>query len=132
MGPGVIHRRFFVGWMAGLAAVALGCNGGSRNDFQNTDAGIRIAAIRQAAAQNDMRCVPLLVDRLEDEDEAVRFYAILALERLTGDRKGYLYYRRPESQTQAIERWRQYVRERAPALAATHRIDAAPASQPQR
>ena len=39
----------------------------------------RIQAIKQAAERQDHAVIGILVDRLEDEDEAVRFYAILAL-----------------------------------------------------
>ena len=52
--------------------------------------------------------VPLFVDRLEDEDEAVRFYAILALEKLTGTRLGYRYGDPVDLRRRAIERWRRY------------------------
>jgi hypothetical protein len=71
----------------------------------------RTLAVKHAAETRDRSAIPTLVDRLEDEDEAVRFYAILALERLTGTRLGY-DYRSPETQRrQAVERWRQYARE---------------------
>jgi hypothetical protein len=45
---------------------------------------------------------------LEDEDEAVRFYAILALEKLTGTRRGYRYGDPVDLRRRAIERWRMY------------------------
>lgn len=67
----------------------------------------RIAAIKRAAETADRDAVPVLIDRLDDDDEAVRFYAILALERLTGTRMGY-DYRSPEAERwRSIERWRQ-------------------------
>ncbi|GMV98585.1 MAG: HEAT repeat domain-containing protein [Phycisphaerae bacterium] len=72
----------------------------------------RVAAIKHAARVGDQSAVPLLVDRLEDDDEAVRFYAILALEKLTGTRRGY-DYGGPETQRwRAVEQWRRYLRER--------------------
>lgn len=51
----------------------------------------------------------LLVGRLDDEDDAVRFFAILALERLTGTRQGYEYYAPATERIRAIERWRRYL-----------------------
>ena len=63
----------------------------------------------QAGERSDRSAVPALVDRLEDEDEAVRFYAILALERLTGTRLGY-DYGAPEMERRAgVDRWRRSV-----------------------
>jgi hypothetical protein len=50
------------------------------------------------------------VDRLEDEDAAVRFFAIIALERITGRRFGYEYSQPSRERAAAIVRWRDYVR----------------------
>lgn len=70
----------------------------------------RARAVKQAADTRDRSAIPALVDRLEDDDEAVRLYAILALERLTGTRLGY-DYRSPEpDRIQATERWRAHLR----------------------
>lgn len=49
--------------------------------------------------------IPLLVDRLDDEDEGVRFYAILALEKLTGTRLGYDYRASASTRREGIRRW---------------------------
>ncbi len=68
----------------------------------------RINAIRHAADIHDRSVIGILVDRLADEDEAVRFYAILALERLTGTRLGYRYQAPQREREKAIERWREY------------------------
>jgi hypothetical protein len=69
----------------------------------------RLAAIRYAADTQDRSVMGLLVDRLDDEDEGVRMYAILALERLTGTRLGYRYQDPPSLRWQAIERWRRHL-----------------------
>ncbi|MCK6484049.1 MAG: HEAT repeat domain-containing protein [Phycisphaerae bacterium] len=84
-------------------------------DIQSPDAERRLLAVRAAAQRGDRQALPLIVDRLEDEDAAVRFSAILALERLTGQRMGYQYSRPPETQSEAIRRWRRYVVEHGPA-----------------
>ena len=81
-----------------------------RANIQSADPGNRILAIRQAGERKDEASVPLLVDRLEDEDDGVRFYAILALERITGQRFGYDYAKPSWERASAVERWRAHVR----------------------
>jgi hypothetical protein len=69
----------------------------------------RVWAIRHAAQTRDFSVLSLLVDRLEDEDEVVRLFAILALEKLTGTRLGY-EYQAPEAQRwRAVESWRRHL-----------------------
>lgn len=79
-------------------------------NIHSADPGERIMAIRDAADAQNRLAVPLIVDRLEDEDEAVRFYAILALDKMTGQRLGYDYAKPLEARAQSVEQWRQYVR----------------------
>ena len=69
----------------------------------------RVLAVRHAAEIGDRSVVPLLVDRLEDQDEAVRFYAILALEKLAGTRMGYDYGASAAQRWRAVERWRRHL-----------------------
>jgi HEAT repeat protein len=71
----------------------------------------RIWAIRRAAENQDRSVVGILVERLDDEDEAVRFYAILALERITGTRLGYRYGAPERERRQAILAWGRYLRQ---------------------
>lgn len=73
---------------------------------------LRIRAIHQAGELRDEKAVALLVDRLEDEDEGVRFYAILALDRITGERFGYDYAAPSERRAESVNRWRTYARTR--------------------
>jgi hypothetical protein len=89
-----------------------GCVGGYKPDLNSPDPAARIRAIRQVTEKHDSRAIPLLVDRLEDEDEAVRFYAIAALTRMTGTDMGYKYYQPAYERLPAVRRWRRYVRER--------------------
>ncbi len=69
----------------------------------------RIAAIRRAVDTRDTAMLGLMVDRLEDEDEAVRFYAVLGLERLTGTRLGYDYADDAGQRRRAVARWRDHL-----------------------
>jgi len=92
-----------------LAVVACGCvhpREAVRIDSKDTDAQVR--AMKRAVRQQDPSAAPLLVDALDNEDPAVRFYAIGALERMTGDRLGYDYAEeRCEKRKPAVDRWRQ-------------------------
>jgi hypothetical protein len=101
------------GGLAGCAGIKP-----DRPDIQSDDANRRILAIRVAGQTKDRNAVPLLVDRLEDEDEAVRFFAILALERITGQRFGYDYGRSSGDRAPAVQRWRDYVRRKEHLIAA--------------
>lgn len=105
----------------GGAALLLlgGCVAGYRPALDSPDPAARIRAIRQVTAKQDHNAIPLLVDRLEDEDEAVRFYAIGALSRMTGTDMGYKYYQPRRERLPAVRRWRQYVRQRSRKVSST-------------
>jgi len=79
--------------------------------FNSFRAEERILAARHAAEIQDRQSIPLLVDRLEDEDSAVRMFSILALEKLTGTRLGYEYRDGASERGRAVERWRRFVAE---------------------
>ncbi len=82
--------------------------------MQSNEPYTRVASIQQAAAKGDASALPHLVDRLDDEDAAVRFAAILALERLTGRRFGYRYGGTQERRGESIARWRRFLESNAP------------------
>jgi HEAT repeat protein len=84
-----------------------------RSQLESRTAAERIQAIVRLGSLGDRESVPALVERLEDEDSAVRFYAIQALERLTGERRGYHYWEPVDRRRAAVLRWRAYLRERA-------------------
>jgi hypothetical protein len=87
--------------------------------FQSEDPADRVWAAKTAAERHDRNALPLLVERLEDEDDAVRLFAIVALERLTGTRLGYQYYDPPAQRERAVRRWRHYLRQQPPRGATT-------------
>ena len=93
---------------------------GYRSNIQAPYSNDRILAIREAGERQDRLAIPLLVDRLEDEDAAVRFYAILALERITGDRLGYRYEESATDRNEAVERWRRYAAGQRPESVDSH------------
>lgn len=53
--------------------------------------------------------IELLVGRLDDDDEAVRFFSIIALEKMTGTRRGYEYHAPLHERLRAVEVWRRYL-----------------------
>lgn len=101
-----------------LLAGALNICGCSANNplkgLSSPDPRVRALSAVQAGQQKIWPAVPLLVDRLEDPDPAVRFYAVKALRRITGEQLGYLYYQRADQRRHAVERWRSYVQQRCP------------------
>lgn len=77
--------------------------------LQDEDAKVRIAAVIEAGQAKDRKALSLLVERLDDSEKDVRLYAIIALERITGQTLEYRYYDPPEVREQAVQQWRQYV-----------------------
>jgi len=73
----------------------------------------RIRAIGRVVRHNEREKIPLLVDRLDDEDEAVRFYAIAALKQMTGKDLGYRGAEALYRRDRAVARWRTWVKSQA-------------------
>ena len=70
-----------------------------------------IPAIQKAAETKDGKAVPALVGQLNNDDPAVRFYAIQALGRITGQTFDYHFYDDVDQRRPAIARWKAYVKE---------------------
>ncbi len=104
-----------------LAAGMLGCQastpvaGTLAERLQSEDPAVRIQAAVEAGNARDKNVLPLLVDRLSDTDQDVRFFAGMALEKIVGAEVaqaiGWRFYDPPERRDQAIQRWRQWIRE---------------------
>ena len=73
------------------------------------DPGIKIPAIKKAVREKDKSVVPRLVEELSSDDPAVRFYAIGALEELTGETFGYQYFEDEDGRKPAIEKWKKWL-----------------------
>jgi len=75
----------------------------------------RARAAKQAAShsysspEDRQTAMHLLVARLDDDDDAVRFFSILALEHLTGTRMGYSYHASEDQRSRAVRAWRRYL-----------------------
>ena len=106
--------------IAGVLATAAGCSQPSAelySQFQSGDPAQRVAAIVQAGERKDPSAVPYLVDRLTDPQRDVRFFAIVSLEKITGQRMGYQEWASPQERQQAVGRWRQWLEQRDPPTA---------------
>jgi hypothetical protein len=75
--------------------------------FDSGNPAARIYAIEQAARAGDSspQTLRAIVEQLDCDDPAVRFVAIHALQRLTGQTHGYRLEDPPEQRRQAIECW---------------------------
>ncbi len=89
--------------------------------LEDDNPSVRLAAIVQAGQARDKAAAGQLVKGLGDSDGDVRFLSFVALKRITGQTMGYRYYDPPEVRAQAIQRWRQWLKE--------HKTFAAPATQ---
>jgi hypothetical protein len=101
--------------------------------LQSDDPAVRQQAAIDAANRKDRQAVPLLVDRLSDSDDSVRFAAINALVRITGTDRGYRFYQPLGERAAAVGRWRQWLESAYPRPAATGPASGAgkePASAP--
>jgi hypothetical protein len=75
------------------------------------DPSVKIPAIRKAVSKKDLSTAKQLVEDLESDDPAVRFYAVNGLRRLTGEDFGYQYYQSDEQRRPAVQRWKQWLQE---------------------
>ena len=79
---------------------------------KSDDPTLKIPAIKEDVRRKNSGDVVLLVQNLNDDDPAVRFYAIEGLRRLTGDDLGYRYYDDDEQRQAALHRWNQWLKQR--------------------
>lgn len=122
---GPLMRRVIL-WTAVVTLLTgpTGCaRPGWRQQLQSEDPLQRIDGAVSAAKADDRTAVPLLIDRLEDDDEAVRMYAILSLQRIAGTTLGYKYWADPVDRTHMAQRWRDYAKDQN----GTHAAPPAPA-----
>lgn len=100
-------------WKAGIIVLAGGLLGGCFSpepvSLSGTSAATVVPAIKQAGDRDDRSAIPRLVQLLEDHDPAVRFAAISALKRMTGEDLGYRYYDGEWDRHAAVQRWHQWL-----------------------
>ena len=78
-------------------------------ELEDPNPAVRVRAIKWAGANNISAAVPLLVDRLVEQDKSVRFFAIKALRDITGKDHGYDYRADDASRARAVARWRKAI-----------------------
>ena len=96
-----------------LAMLSAGCiaRTGPRG-LASDDSAEKIPALKRAGETRDAALAPQIVKELSNDDPAVRFYAIGALERISGgETYDYRFYDSPEDQQPAIDRWKQWLAE---------------------
>jgi hypothetical protein len=102
-------------WKAGIIVVLVGSAGGcftpEPKSLNAHGAPSAIPAIKAAAEARDRKAIPRLIADLDDNDSAIRFAAIYALERITGDTLGYRYYDDQDARKPALRRWQQWLKE---------------------
>ena len=105
-------------WKIGIAILAVGstvalvggCFSPDPKSLTSDSPPSAIPAIKDAADQNDRKAIPRLVQDLSDQDSAIRFAAITALRRMTGEDFGYRYYESESERGPAITRWNEWLK----------------------
>ena len=77
----------------------------SEGGFESPHPAAKLYAIQRAGERRDADAIPELIHQLNSDDPAVRMYAIVALEKITGERRGYSPYAPPAQRDRAVERW---------------------------
>ncbi len=70
---------------------------------------VKIPAMKLAVDRHDAGAAKDLIRDLNSDDAAIRFYAITALQRLTGDDFGYHYYDDEDQRKAAVGRWQEWL-----------------------
>jgi len=77
--------------------------------LQDEDPAVRLEAIHRAGQIKDRATVPYLIDRLTDSQRDVRFFAAIALRRITGRNMGWKHYAPRAERDKAVKRWRRWL-----------------------
>jgi len=98
-----------------IISILAGCSAPTSSltlaDLESPDPAVRIQAIKWAGENKIAQAVPLLVDRLQEPDTSVRFFAIVSLKKITGTDHGFDYKANPAQRGQAVRRWREMLAE---------------------
>jgi hypothetical protein len=97
--------------VAGLVLLTGGCFTPDPKSLDSDRATSAIPAIKDAADQNNRQAIPRLIVLLDDNDSAIRFAAINALEKMTGQTFDYHYYDDIPDRQPAIQRWQHWLAE---------------------
>jgi len=82
------------------------------SDLESPNLDLKVRAIKWAGDNQIESAVPLLVDRLHEQDTSVRFFAICALKKITGTDLGFDYKANAQHRVDAIQPWRTFLLEK--------------------
>lgn len=94
-----------------LGCLVGGCFSPDPKSLASDSAADAVPAIKAAADHDDRSAIPRLVQDLGDHDPAIRFAAISALKRMTGQDLGFCYYGDEWDRSQAIGRWQKWLKD---------------------
>jgi hypothetical protein len=93
-----------------LALSSVACRGARpKPNVAAPEIDAKIPGMKRAGETRDRSALPQLVDSLNDDDPAVRLFAIAALKKFSGDRFGYEYYLDEEERKPSVARWREWL-----------------------
>jgi hypothetical protein len=100
-------------WLASAAVcccLCAGCQDRGPVSIHSDDPDLKINAIQRDAATNNKQDIATMVEDLNSDDPAMRFYSIEALRRLTREDFGYRYYENDDQRAPAIARWKEWLK----------------------
>ena len=112
-----MNRRIFLSTL--LLPVVVGCSSPDKPSLASDDPALKIPAIRESARSHDQSAVAQLVKDLDSDDAAIRLYSIRGLQEITGNTFGYRYYDDEIQRKPALERWKQWLKQRGSATEPT-------------
>ncbi len=104
-------RYFRLGAFAGLASLCTACQDDRGPvSVRSHDPDLKIVAIKRDLACPNHEQLAQLVEDLESDDPAIRFYSIQALQRVTRDDFGYLFYQDEDRRKPAVKKWQEWMK----------------------
>ena len=91
-----------------------GCSTSVAPSYQDPTPEARLGAIKESARTGSEADLPHLIENLSSDDEAVRFAAIGALRRITGQTNGYRFDAPSSERSEGIARWKAWLATRTP------------------
>jgi hypothetical protein len=95
-----------------ITVLLVGCGSRPVPDVSDPDPAAKVPGMHKAVREKSLANAGQLVGDLSSEDPAVRLYAINALQRLTGQTFGYVYYASQEQREPAVGQWKKWLAER--------------------
>lgn len=93
-----------------FSLIIFGCSAAPKNFLSMNDPAAinRARAVAYGRSEPDAVAIPVMIDRLTDDDPVVRLASHESLKKRTGQDFGYLPYSEGDELTNAVGRWRQW------------------------